>query len=191
MELELGLIHTYIYMYVCVIGNGIEKRIRSVNSPRFPAVWFVIRVQDFTKMPWPPTSAEWHYAPGVRRTEIDDSEFGYGSCMASKAAGWRNGLSKNSRLIVMEASETVADQHWEFSAALDDILRKDLQKAVIVYLRASALAVDDFYREGQHFMWDAMRNLIYERSHDADILAVAAAGDFATHSKSIDTFPGI
>ena len=143
-------------------------------------------------MLWPPTPEEWHYAPGVRRTQTDDSLHGHGSCVASKAAGWKNGVSKNSRLVIMKASLTVADQHWAFASALDDILQKGRQRrAVIVYPRVSTQAADYVDREGPRSMWSAIRNLINELSHDAGIPVVVAAGNFPLSSKRINTYPGI
>ena len=144
-------------------------------------------------MPWPPT--EWHYAPSVRRTQTDDSTLGHGSCVASKAAGWRDGVSKNSRLVIMKSSLKLADQHWAFSAALDDIISKGRQRrAVILYPRASTQAAENIGRGGGGGpveMWIAIKNLIDELSREAGTLTVVPAGNFATRSKKIDTFPGI
>ena len=144
-------------------------------------------------MPWPPT--EWHYAPSVRRTQTDDSTLGQGSCVASKAAGWKDGVSKNSRLVIMKSSLTLADQHWAFSTALDDIISKGRQRrAVILYPRASTQAAERIGRvgrEGPVEMWIAIKDLIDELSREAGALTVVPAGNFATRSKKIDTFPGI
>lgn len=144
-------------------------------------------------MPWPPI--EWHYAPSVRRTQTDDSTLGHGSCVASKAAGWKDGVSKNSRLVIMKSSLTLADQHWAFSTALDDILSKGRQRrAVVLYPRASTQAAESIGRGGGGGpveMWIAIKNLIDELSREAGILTVVPAGNFATRSMKIDTFPGI
>ena len=144
-------------------------------------------------MPWPPT--EWYYAPSVRRTQTDDSITGHGSCVASKAAGWKDGVSKNSRLVIMKSSLTLADQHWAFSAALDDILSKRRQRrSVILYPRASTQTAESIERGGGGGpveMWIAIKNLIDELSREAGTLTVVPAGNFATRSKQIDTFPGI
>ena len=143
-------------------------------------------------MPWPPT--EWHYAPSVRHTQTDDSTLGHGSCVASKAAGWKDGVSKNSRLVIMKSSLTLADQHWAFSAALDDIISKRRQKrAVILYPRASTQSAESIERGGGGpvEMWVAIKNLIDELSREVGILTVVPAGNFALRSKKIDTFPGI
>ena len=81
---------------------------------------------------------EWHYAYNVDARPVDDSAGGHGFCVASKAAGWKNGVSKNSRLVMLKASTTIADENWAFAKALDDIIEKHLQgKAVVVYPRLS------------------------------------------------------
>lgn len=178
--------------YIYVIDNGINTQNPVCHKAQLWAVRLLIPFQDFVKMPWPPRPAEWHYAPGVRQTQTDDSFNGHGTCVASKAAGWRSGVSKNSQLVIMKASLTVADQHWAFAAALDDILAKGRQKrAVIVYPRASTQAADDAYRGGNLYMWSAIQTLIDELSREAGILVVVPAGNYATRSQRIDTFPGI
>ena len=144
-------------------------------------------------MPWPPT--EWRYAPAVRRTQTDDSSLGHGSCVASKAAGWKDGVSKNSHLVIMKSSLTIADQHWAFSAALDDIVSKRRQRrAVILYPRASTQAAEDIARGGAGGpveMWIAIKNLIDQLSREAGTITVVPAGNFVLRSKKIDAFPGI
>ena len=144
-------------------------------------------------MPWPPT--EWFYAPAVPRTQTDDSILGLGSCAASKAAGWNDGVSKNSRLVILKSSLKLADQHWAFTTALDDIISKRRQRrAVILYPRASTQAAESIGRGeegGPVEMWIAIKNLIDELSRKAGALTVVPAGNFATRSKKIDTFPGI
>ncbi len=85
-------------------------------------------------MPWPPEPDEWHYAYGVSDSTTDDNLAGHGSCVASKAAGWKTGVSKNSQLVIMKSLPTLADVNFAFAAALDDIIEKDRQgKAVVVY----------------------------------------------------------
>ena len=168
-------------------------KILSALSPRIIYIVQILIVsQDFTKMPWPPKPEEWHFAPGVRQTRTDESNNGHGSCVASKAAGWKNGVSKNSQLVIMKSSLKLADQHWAFTAALDDILQKGRQKkAVIVYPRTSTRDASDVYRKGPLFMWEAIGNLIHELSHDAGVLVIVPAGNFILRSKSIDTLPGV
>jgi len=39
----------------------------------------------------------------LRKSETDDSEFFYGSCVGSKAAEARFGVAKNARLVVLKA----------------------------------------------------------------------------------------
>ena len=85
-------------------------------------------------MPWPLESDEWHYAYGASKSTTDDDLSGHGSCVASKAAGWKTGVSKNSHLVVMKSLPTLADVNFAFAAALDDIIDKDRQgRAVVIY----------------------------------------------------------
>lgn len=52
--------------------------------------------------------------------------------------GWTNGVSKNSRLVVIKAGFEIADTHWAFATALDNILITGRQrKSVVLFPRAS------------------------------------------------------
>ena len=126
---------------------------------------------------------------------IYKSTLGHDSYATSKAAGWKDGVSKNSRLVIMKSSLTPSDQHWAFSAALDNILSKRRQRrAVIPYPRASTQTAENIERGGGGGpveMWIAIKTPIGELSRGTGTLNVVPAGDFATRSKKIDTLPGI
>lgn len=136
---------------------------------------------------------EWHYGPNVARTERDDTGEDYhGSCVASKAAGIKEGVSKNSRLVIMKASTSLADTHWAFSQALKDIQDKGRQgKAVIVYpmnsnLTYSPTSVMTDWGVG----WERIRLLIQDL-FEQGVITVVSAGNDAKRSSDLDTLPAL
>ena len=128
--------------------------------------------------------------PGAAKSEVDDDGAAHGSCVASKAVGWRNGVSKNSRLIIMKASHSVSDNNWAWAAALDDIIRKGRQgRAVVLYARSytqlytleSALPSD----------LTSVRELLYELIDESVVVVTSAGNDALKRSPKIDTVPAI
>lgn len=140
-------------------------------------------------MPWPPELDEWHYAYGVSDSATDDNLAGHGSCVASKAAGWKTGVSKNSQLVVMKSLPTVADVNFAFAAALDDIIEKDRQgKAVVVY---PATSIQTFTaRSVLPRNWRSVNELIQELFAQ-DVVVVTGAGNNAASSSALDTLPAM
>ena len=140
-------------------------------------------------MPWPPKSDEWHYAYGVYHSTTDDNLAGHGSCVASKAAGWKTGVSKNSQLVVIKSLPTVADVNFAFATALDDIIEKRRQgKAVVVYPQTSIQR----FRVGTAVPrnWRSVYELIQEL-FTQNVVVVTAAGNHAARSSALDTIPAI
>ena len=137
-------------------------------------------------MPWPPAPEEWHYAFGVSASPTDDDLAGHGTCAASKAAGWKTGVSKNSQLVVIKALTTLADVTFAFAAALDDIIAKHRQgRAVVLYPTTSTLALG---MAPLPKSWLSIRKLIQELfAHD--VVVVTAAGNDAARNPAVDTVP--
>ncbi|KAL9592878.1 MAG: hypothetical protein Q9179_006287 [Wetmoreana sp. 5 TL-2023] len=133
---------------------------------------------------------EWHYGDGVSRQATDDSKAGHGTCVSSKAAGWKNGVSKNSRLVMMKSSGTVADETWAFAEALDDILSKQRQrKAVVVYPRLSLTAFAPGSEPAAN--WDSIQALIRDL-FEANVVVVNCAGNEATpRSSRVNRMPAV
>lgn len=140
-------------------------------------------------MPWPPQPDEWHYAYGVSPTTTDDDLSGHGSCVASKAAGWNAGVSKNSRLVVMKSLLTVADVNFAFAAALDDVVEKHRQGRAVVVFPATSIqtfnAGSDLPRN-----WRSVKELIQSLFFNG-VPVVTAAGNNAARSSSLDTLPAL
>lgn len=140
-------------------------------------------------MPWPPQPNEWHYAYGVSGSATDDNLAGHGSCVASKAAGWKTGVSKNSHLVVIKSLPTLADVNFAFAAALDDILAKDRRgKAVVVFPATSIQTLAPGSALPRN--WQSVRDLIQELLA-RDVVVVTAAGNNAARSPALDTVPAI
>ena len=140
-------------------------------------------------MPWPPEPDEWHFAYGVSHSTTDDNLAGHGSCVASKAAGWKTGVSKNSQLVVMKSLPTLADVNFAFAAALDDIMEKDRQGQAVVLYPATSIQT---FGAGSVLPrnWRSVNELIQEL-FTQDVVVVTAAGNNAARSLALDTVPAM
>lgn len=97
------------------------------------------------------------------------------TCVASKASGWHSGVSKNSKLVVMKASHTLADNTWAFARILQDIISRQRQyKSVVLYPRCSIPLFEpgDAPTEGWEYVLLLMQELL-----DRDVNIVTCAGD--------------
>ena len=140
-------------------------------------------------MPWPPKSDEWYYASGVSDSTTDDNLAGHGSCVASKAAGWKTGVSKNSQLVVMKSLTTIADVNFAFAAALDDIIEKRRQgKAVVLFPANSIETFSLGYVLPKN--WWVIKQLI-EELFAQDVVVVTGAGNNALQSSALNTVPAM
>lgn len=149
-----------------------------------------MRIQDFADLEHPPT--DWFYAPEAQSSQTDDSldtkgaPNWHGSCVASKAVGARNGVSKNSKLIVIKASTMAGDLVYAFSKALDDIIANDRQKkSVVVFAAVSNSNV-------LAWSWSIVKASI-KTLFDADATVVVPSGNFGDvpRSKPVSHFPAV
>ena len=140
-------------------------------------------------MPWPPEQDEWHYAYGVSKSTTDDDLGGHGSCVASKVAGWKTGVSKNSQLVMMKSLRTVADVNFAFAAALDDIIEKGRQGSAVVLYPATSI---ETFGAGSALPrnWMSVKELIQELFAQ-NVVVVTAAGNNAARTSSLDTLPAM
>ena len=135
-------------------------------------------------------SVEWKYGYNVDKTPQDDSVNGHGTCVASKAVGWKNGVSKNTGLVILKASLSLVDENWAFAAALDDIIAKNRQgKSVVLYPRTSTKQYD--VGTGWEANWQSIKSLIQDLFAQ-DVVVVTCAGNGATRRSSVvNTLPAM
>ena len=138
-------------------------------------------------MPNPPD--EWLYGFGILENQrTDDSASSHGSCVASKAAGVINGVSKRSHLVMLKIDDSPINVIWAFNTALTDIMNKNRQgKAVIAYPNtARSPSPPGFpgrpWAAAYSFMNDLFKN---------DVVIVVPSGNFAkeTGRSLVDTLP--
>ena len=105
--------------------------------------------------------------------------------------GWITGVSKNSHLVVMKSSLNIADIHYAFSTALDDIITKGrVRKSVILFPHASVDQYNRFTRVPKN--WDAIRGLIREAfAHDIPVVVPAGNYGVASAPRAVNTVPAI
>ena len=82
---------------------------------------------------------EWCYPRrSILHIENENDPHGHGSCVASKAAGKKTGVSKNTRLIVLKSSNWMYKKLSAFENVRDDSISKGRRgRSVIVYSRSS------------------------------------------------------
>lgn len=132
---------------------------------------------------------EWLWTPEVQRSRRDSDRMEHGSCVASKAAGFVNGVSKNSRLVIVKASHTIADTEWAFAEIYDDIVAKGRQRnSVILYARSST----EVYGGGPALpvYWDSVRDLMWGL-FNLSVHIVTSAGNDGQRSKTLDSIPAM
>lgn len=130
-------------------------------------------LEDFTEMAKPPMT--WYYAPEVETTPSDESRdvtgqlSGHGSCVASKAAGARNGVSRLSELITIKASLRETDIVYAFAKALENIIENNRQEKAVVIFAAAA-------KDGSRsWAWNIVRAAM-KALFAADAVVVVPAG---------------
>ena len=144
---------------------------------------FVNVYQEFF---WPPP--DWRYSPSVKRTETDDDPFSHGSCVASKATGAQNGVSKTSRLVVVKSTLDLADIVWAFQEILNDVAKLQ-NRRVVVLLAATTIAAwrpEAFQDARFSRLYLRMKNLI-----ELGAVVVVPAGDYGQRSFFADTVPAV
>ena len=131
--------------------------------------------------------SEWMFAPEVQPNEEEiQNSGGHGSCVASKAVGARNGVSKRSNLVIIKASYSPGDIAYAFSAALQDIIDKDRQRrSVVVFAAQSNSNVET---KAWKITKQAIKDLFA-----ADAVVVAPSGNRGAfpRAKKVNSFPGL
>ena len=133
---------------------------------------------------------EWHSGYSVDTRPIDNSTNGHATCVASKAAGRRNGVSKNTCIVVLKAGSTVADTTWAFAKALDDVIEKGRQgKAVVVFPRTSVQQFEP--GSGLPDNWASIKDLMRELFEQDVVVVTCAGSNTSSRSAAINTFPAL
>ena len=143
-------------------------------------------VDAYQEFFWPPP--DWRYSPSVRRTETDEDPFSHGSCVASKATGAQNGVSKTSRLVVVKSTLDLADIAWAFQEILNDVAKLQ-NRRVVVLLAATTIAAwrpEAFQDARFSRLYLRMKNLI-----ELGAVVVVPAGDYGQRSFFADTVPAV
>ncbi|KAL6716097.1 hypothetical protein ACLMJK_005663 [Lecanora helva] len=133
---------------------------------------------------------EWLFAPDAKTDKTDDDPDYHGSCVASKAMGFKNGVSKSSRLVIVKATTVIHDVSWAFSQIAKDIRDKNRQDKAAVVLPMTSK--QSFLNNPRQWIWEwrAMLMNVHDLIEE-QAFVVVAAGNFASRSKEIDTLPAL
>ncbi|KAG8533927.1 uncharacterized protein KY384_001668 [Bacidia gigantensis] len=146
--------------------------------------------QDFTMMHEPPRPADWLFTSDAKRTYTDDDPDGHGSCVASKAVGHADGVSKFSRLIPVKTVLDSSNLLEAFFATQDDIIEnKRSSQSVIVCSLASRNPVPLESWKKPPAPWKTLRRYLDSLTVTYGATIVLSAGNNASRSEYVDTFP--
>ena len=135
---------------------------------------------------WPPQ--DWLYAPSVTQTKTDDDPLSHGSCVASKAIGFKNGVAKTAKLVVVKSSLNLMDITWVFQQIVNNVA-KQKNRRVVVLLPATTRIVwrpETFQDVRFSRLYLRMKNLI-----NLGAVVVVPAGDYGQRSFFADTVPAV
>ncbi|KAL8881125.1 MAG: hypothetical protein Q9198_001608 [Flavoplaca austrocitrina] len=130
----------------------------------------------------------WYYGPSIRAhnraTQEDDStdQYGkrnfHGSCVASKAIGSTDGVSRTTQLSIFKVSSWLSDASWAFAQV------RNSRTPIVVYPWATINAAPDPL--GQDLA--TIKDIISDILNDGGIIVVSA-GNAQRRSALADTFP--
>ncbi|CAF9934669.1 MAG: hypothetical protein ALECFALPRED_006056 [Alectoria fallacina] len=151
---------------IYIIENGIDKRNR--------------------EFAWPPQ--DWLYAPSVSRTETDDDPLSHGSCVASKASGDKNGVSKTTQLVIVKSSLNVVDIAWAFQQIVNTAAKQNTPRVIVLLAATTKTSWHSGLFEDLRFsrLYLRMQNLI-----NLGAVVVVPSGNYGERSLFVDTVPAV
>ena len=135
----------------------------------------------------PPSVKDWIFAQKTDQTYIDDS--GHGTSVASKALGYKSGVSKNSRLIIVKCSLTTIAASSAFKRVVENITTTGRGgKAVVVMSRTSTgQGIKPGARRGHYeYIQDKIGAL-----RDLNVPVVVSGGNGGAEHKEVNGFPAL
>lgn len=121
-------------------------------------------------------------------TETDDDPLSHGSCVASKAIGAKNGVSKTTQLVVVKSTLDLIDIAWAFQRIVN-IAAKQKGGRVVVLLAATTktpLRTPMFQDARFSRLFLRMENLI-----SLGAVIVVPSGNYGERSFFADTVPAV
>ena len=117
------------------------------------------------------------------------------SCVASKAVGRRNGVSKNSHLIIMKSLPSALGFHMALADTLSDIVLKrgGGRKGPSIIVIAGGSDVPVTSRDTTPQPWGRIHNILFQFVADPNLetVIVTNAGNSARRCPYVDTYPAI
>ena len=130
----------------------------------------------------------WHwpeYRP-IHEQRKTDNGWGHGSCVASKAAGQLNGVSKYSHLIMLQINHSPDDTMWAFNKVAEEIEDNGRQGSSILIYTAAWLDNPD------NRIFRQIRRSIQDLFNLQTVVVVTAGNYGATPGrKLVDTLPAL
>ena len=124
----------------------------------------------------------------MKKTKTDDDSSSHGSCVASKATGRKNGVSKTTPLVIVKSSLNLVDTVWAFQQ-ITNAVAKQKGKPVVVLLAATTNVA---WRLSM--LQDARFSRLYLRMEyliSLGAVVVVPAGNYGARSHNVDTVPAV
>lgn len=172
--------------YIYVIDQGLD--------PEYPVRYHSNYNHDILELTFPKdfrmmpnNEVSWHWPEFAGRSKMPtDSGGGHGSCVASKAAGWINGVSKSSQLIMLKINYTDDEVNWAFNKVWEDITKNRRSGKSVVVFPAAWPPTFDFSG------FNDVRQTIQEL-FDINAVVVVPSGNYGDEKgrQDVDTLPGL
>ena len=133
----------------------------------------------------PPSPASFIFTSDSDKSPTDTHPTGHGTCVASKAVGLRNGVSKASLLIPVKIQYNLESLTEGFEAVLDHVHLHHLQGTAVIVCSISS-------REpyvGSTARWNPLQQTLNILMRREGVVVVMAAGNHASRDHNIDTLP--
>ena len=143
-------------------------------------------LKDFANMRHPPRPESWLFTTDSDKSRKDTHPRGHGTCVASKAVGSINGVSKASHLVPVKIAYNIESLSEAIEAILDDIHTHRRGGAAVIVCSVGTRSTIMNLRAGSlRPLYDAVEIL----NSEFNIMVVYSAGNHAEREREIDTYP--
>ena len=124
----------------------------------------------------------------MKRTKTDDDSTSHGSCIASKATGAKNGVSKTTPLVIVKSSLNLVDIVWAFQKIVNSVATQKGRQVVVLLAATTKLPWRPPMLQDSRFnrLYLRMENLI-----SLGAVVVVPVGSYGDRSYLADTVPAV
>ena len=151
------------------------------------AVFKLTLSKDFANMLHPPDPESWIFTRKSDKSRKDTHPGGHGTCVASKAVGSINGVSKASHLVPVKIAYNSESLSEAFEKILDDVHIHRRGGAAVIVCSVGSRSEKNIPSESFAVLYGTMELL----SGEFNILVVFSTGNHADRQLRVGTYPAI